>query len=162
MDKVYIVTSGDYSDYHIERVFQSKEKAEAYVKARNNIPKIETYELSDDNIQKLTTTGKFLRGDIAIGRSPGVWLDYHCKHPGQYMTMGECDEYCFVDKVYVSGEYIYHLLMGEFIPKDQWREQETIDRFSKVLTDKMSEVKSMLADGWTINSINELWGNEKL
>ena len=75
MDKVYIVTSGDYSDYHIERVFQSKEKAEAYVRARNNLPGIETFEYSDDCINKLTVTGKFLRGDIAIGRAPGVWLD---------------------------------------------------------------------------------------
>ena len=60
MDKVYIVTSGDYSAYHIERVFQSKEKAEAYVRARNNLPGIETFEYSDDCINKLTVTGKFL------------------------------------------------------------------------------------------------------
>ena len=43
MDKVYIVTSGDYSAYHIERVFQSKEKAEIYAKARNKFSSIETF-----------------------------------------------------------------------------------------------------------------------
>lgn len=29
--KVYIVTSGEYSDYHIDRVFSTKEKAQEYV-----------------------------------------------------------------------------------------------------------------------------------
>ena len=162
MDKVYIVTSGDYSDYHIERVFQSKEKAEAYVRARNKFLTIETFDLSDDYIDTLTVAGKFLRGDISIGRAPGVWLDYDCKNPDEYILMGEHDEYCFVDEELISGVYVCHLVMGKFIPKDQWREQETIDRFSRVLTDKMSEVKSMLADGWTIHTINELWGNEVL
>lgn len=162
MDKVYIVTSGDYSDYHIERVFKSKEKAEAYVRARNKFLAIETFDLSDDCIDTLTVTGKFLRGDIAIGRAPGVWLDYDCKHPDEYVSMGEHDEYCYVGKELISGIYVCHLVMGKFIPKDQWKEQETRDKFAKVLTDKMAEVESMLADGWTINTINELWGNEKL
>ena len=31
MDKVFIVTSGCYSDYQIERVFSTKEKAEEYI-----------------------------------------------------------------------------------------------------------------------------------
>ena len=158
MDKVYIVTSGEYSAYHIERVFQSKEKAEIYAKARNKFASIETFELSDDCIDKLTVTGKFLRGDIAIGRAPGVWLDYDCKHPDQYISMGEQDEYCLVGEECVSGVYVCRLAMGKFIPKDQWKEQETIDKFKKVLTDKMAEVKSMLADGLTIDTINQVWG----
>ena len=162
MDKVYIVTSGDYSAYHIERVFQSKEKAEIYAKARNKFSSIETFELSDDCIDKLTVTGKFLRGDIAIGKAPEVWLDYDCRYPDEYISMGEHDEYCFVGEELISGVYVCHLVMGKFIPKDQWREQETIDRFSKVLTDKMAEVKSMLADGLTIDTINQVWGKEVL
>ena len=76
--------------------------------------------------------------------------------------MGEHDEYCFVSEELISGVYVCHLVMGKFIPKDQWREQETIDRFSKVLTDKMAEVKSMLADGLTIDTINQVWGKEVL
>lgn len=34
-DKVYIVTSGDYSDYSITAVFEHKKAAEAYVKVHN-------------------------------------------------------------------------------------------------------------------------------
>lgn len=32
MDKAYVITSGDYSDYRIDGVFSSKEKAEDFIK----------------------------------------------------------------------------------------------------------------------------------
>lgn len=34
--KVYIVTSGEYSDYHIDAVFTDKKKAETYYSAHNS------------------------------------------------------------------------------------------------------------------------------
>lgn len=52
MDKVYIITSGEYSDYHIKRVFLSREKAISYL---NRVEQdsydnynIEEFELDDD------------------------------------------------------------------------------------------------------------------
>lgn len=48
--KVYIVTSGDYSDYHIERVFSTREKAQEYLDHRGNAEraKIEEYNLDEE------------------------------------------------------------------------------------------------------------------
>lgn len=154
MSEIYIVTSGEYSDYHIERVFQSKEKAEKYVQARGNVPEIEIYELSDDKINQIIVPGKFIRG--IIGKLSEVWLDYDCEREDYYITMGECDEYCTVNEVHTSKGIGYQLNMGKFIPQDQWREQESMDKFAKILTDKMAEVKSMLADGMTVDMINEV------
>ena len=34
--KVYVVTAGDYSDYHIEGIFDSREKAEEYINHSSN------------------------------------------------------------------------------------------------------------------------------
>lgn len=34
MEKVFIVTSGEYSDYDIKAVFSTREKAEAYINAK--------------------------------------------------------------------------------------------------------------------------------
>ena len=54
MSKVYIVTSGVYSSYHICRCFLDKEKAETYLKLREDYgdsyeePQIEEYELDDN------------------------------------------------------------------------------------------------------------------
>jgi hypothetical protein len=34
MDKIYAVSSGDYSDYHIEAIFESEELAQKYLKEK--------------------------------------------------------------------------------------------------------------------------------
>ena len=43
--KVYIVTSGEYSDYQIESVFSDKEKAEKYIDTHDSDMEIEEYDL---------------------------------------------------------------------------------------------------------------------
>lgn len=49
MKRVYIVTHGEYSDYHICAVFENKEKANAYQCCHPNTY-IEEWELDDDRI----------------------------------------------------------------------------------------------------------------
>ena len=34
MEKVYVVTDGEYSDFHIEAIFSTREKAEAFLNSR--------------------------------------------------------------------------------------------------------------------------------
>ena len=48
--KVYIITEGCYSDYHIEAVFTDKLKAEEYVKIRSDC-EIEKYDTLDDTYE---------------------------------------------------------------------------------------------------------------
>lgn len=55
MSKIYVVTSGIYSEYHIDSVFLDKHKAEMYC-AENNAQygdecQIEEYESADDEIE---------------------------------------------------------------------------------------------------------------
>lgn len=47
--KVFIVTSGSYSDYHIEAVFSTKEKAEEYINNQcdDDVNDIEEYEMDE-------------------------------------------------------------------------------------------------------------------
>lgn len=47
--KIYIVTDGEYSDYHIEAVFTDKKKAEIYA-SLHNCDWVEEFETHDDNI----------------------------------------------------------------------------------------------------------------
>lgn len=51
--KIYIVTSGEYSDYHIEAVFTTKRKAVEYVEQHGTYYDIEEYEL-DKEVEKET------------------------------------------------------------------------------------------------------------
>ena len=49
-EKVYIVTSGSYSDYSIEKVFKSEEKAKIYSSTISD-SRIEEYVFADDLVQ---------------------------------------------------------------------------------------------------------------
>lgn len=76
--RVYIVTEGAYSDYSIQDVFLSREKAAAYVKAnegRWDDYYIEEYDTSDDKIE---TTQDFLDNvyikiDVVNDFNTGAW-----------------------------------------------------------------------------------------
>jgi hypothetical protein len=48
MDKVYIITYGDYSDYSICAVFSTRDKAEEYIQQHGNTFRIEEYSLDED------------------------------------------------------------------------------------------------------------------
>lgn len=53
--KVYVVTAGEYSDYHIERVFTDKGMALAYIEAqKDNEMCIKTYEANEEKRSNLT------------------------------------------------------------------------------------------------------------
>ena len=47
-DKVYVVTSGSYSDYRIECVFSTREKAEEYLQYHDDEYRIEEYALDEE------------------------------------------------------------------------------------------------------------------
>ena len=51
--KIYIVTSGEYSEYEINAVFSTKEKANAYIQQHGTYYDIEEYEL-DKEVEKKT------------------------------------------------------------------------------------------------------------
>lgn len=52
MEKVYIVTSGEYSDYHIAAVFSTRKKAAEYVDAQGSDYRVEEYPVDDAEVKK--------------------------------------------------------------------------------------------------------------
>lgn len=50
--KIYIVTSGNYSDYHIDAVFSTKNKAESYIQQHGTGYRIEEYDLDEEVVNK--------------------------------------------------------------------------------------------------------------
>lgn len=83
--KVYIVTGGEYSNYHIEAVFLTKKKAELYIPAHEVWDgRIETYETNDDNIH----------GDIlAIKYKYFITFRHSPKKGWEDITLGRGREY---------------------------------------------------------------------
>lgn len=67
MAKVYVVTSGDYSDYSIDRVFSNREAAEkrcATWEYKHDEPRIEEYELEDGSNIEMEHVYKALEFDM--------------------------------------------------------------------------------------------------
>lgn len=61
---VYIVTAGEYSDYHIERVFLDRKKAEQYVALQNR--NSEWYDYDNWNIEEEETFDDNLVGETKV------------------------------------------------------------------------------------------------
>lgn len=79
MAKVYIVSSGSYSDYNIRKIFLSKEKAEAYHKVCDDcdLNDIEVYDTSDDEII------------VPITYCRCEYMVFDCNQYGYYKLQGE-------------------------------------------------------------------------
>ena len=83
--KVYIVTEGEYSDYHIEEVFSTREKAESYIALHNTSSygyyQIEEYEIDNVEIAKnedivQTCTATYVRNYATDSWTCNPLLDY--------------------------------------------------------------------------------------
>lgn len=85
--KVYVVTAGDYSDYHIKGIFDSREKAEEYINhsADSDLNDIEEYNLNEppDKSEKVfMLRSEFDEIDfevIGYGAHPNHYKDLMCR-----------------------------------------------------------------------------------
>lgn len=50
MKKIYIVTSGEFSDYGIHEVFDLKEKAQKYIDSVGDMAKYEIFRIEEFNL----------------------------------------------------------------------------------------------------------------
>lgn len=80
--KVYVVTAGTYSDYHIERVFTDKSMALAYIEAqKDNDMCIETYEANEEKHNSLTGyTVACIDGKFYVHKRTGDFYYYQSRY----------------------------------------------------------------------------------
>ena len=77
MDKVYIVTTGSYSDYHIEAVFSKKELADEYCKRAGSSYDIEEWQLDEPIpdvcfLVEMSKSGEVFSVEKTIDDTPGI------------------------------------------------------------------------------------------
>ena len=102
--KVYILTTGEYSSYRIEKVFTNRKKAEQAVAAYNDTHDydeyvLEEYDSSDDEIESNKTPHKVYGALIYPNR----------KHP----HVNRIPSYTFRDKSWVN-EYSYNIIADTY------------------------------------------------
>lgn len=149
--KVYIVTSGIYSDYTIERVFSNRPAAEEYKKWHNLHNDIEEYEIYNEPFTKEDGEKTMLiRVQGTVYPEAVVNIRYE-SHPHMiyegtirngagimnYKKDGVFDVYCY-----------------RCIPADRWDEEKYKDRLTKVLYDYAAIAKLMFAEGANLDMVN--------
>ena len=141
---VYIVTSGEYSDYSIDAVFQDKNKAEAYCKCHPNA-EIEEWEFFDDNIYTPYNVVHIYM-DIS-GNAKKICFDF------QTLSKEDADYYMLNQDyatVYNAQHISLHLI--RMLPKNYNRENIK-DRYTKVFYDLIPEIKYLISDIGLSNDI---------
>ncbi len=138
--RVYIVTSGSYSDYHIDRVFLSENKAHEYLKwAMNGHGYVEDFETSDDKFDDE------LKGKIIIYAI--YYFDEGFEYIHDYVDgLDEPD----LNK-FVYDEYFKFISTIKVVPQNYNKEE-----IKEILYDKYAEIKSLVAEGYTEEQINEM------
>ena len=89
MAKIYIVTSGEYSDYGINAVFSTKEKADEYLQQHGTGFSIEIFDIDEDTKKETKIWRVEMRFDNfeVSGCLAGLWGDgwgYHMKDTFEY------------------------------------------------------------------------------
>lgn len=119
--KIYIVTEGEYSDYHICAVFSKREKAEEYVQCHGTSYSIEEYDL-DEEIKREV---KLWRVAVAIDNNEIIET---C--PTEYRVEEMTDTCCI--RVNWNGETIMYFYV----------QSETMDRAIKIASERLAAVKA--------------------
>jgi hypothetical protein len=151
--KVYVITSGEYSDYSIDRVFLDKEKAERYVKLSQgeyDSTRLEEYETDDDKlINKIT----YIRAAYSKGRSYSDHMDVRIIDTNDLDNSEENlnkNNFWFYSWSGGKDLTINRILNGEY------NEELLKSKYTKVCYDLMSKIESLIEiEGWDEKMIQD-------
>lgn len=151
--KVYVVTAGSYSDYHIEKVFTDKLKAEEYRQWLYDANDIEEYETEDDLVVE-----KFYKilvdwtvDDDDVNEKPHVYI-YKCTSEDVYLN---CIGYFDYHKSH-SNYFVISLV--RYIPEQNWNEEFYRNKYTKAIYDLAAIAKHHRAEGASEEDIRKLFG----
>ncbi|MGG0308325.1 hypothetical protein ABEY43_07075 [Priestia megaterium] len=157
--KVFIVTSGSYSDYGIDRVFLDEEKAQRYVDLKNTNNqnyRLEEYDTDDD---KIIDEIPYVRVSYSKGSE---WEEDSLKvEIRKGNTLDDTEKYLNYQNIsiYSSGEKEITI---ERVIKNMDEEEAVINKYTKVAHDLMAEVESLIEiEEWTESMIRN-WFNDNV
>lgn len=143
--KIYVVTSGCYSDYYIDKVFTDKNKAEEFVEWHGwyDDSRIEEYETEDNlvvdkyyriNISARVYPNGILGPDIRVAKERVI---------NKYNYLSVYDGY-------------YKISLHRSIPAENWDEEFYTKKYTKALYDMISIIKYHKENGVSMYDIQKL------
>lgn len=123
-NKVYIVTSGEYSDYHVRAVFSTKKKANEYIQQYGTDCRIEEYDLDEEVVKKTQ-----------------LWRVYFSLKDNSFCEAHSVDyNDCYYNK-YIDTCKVYNsLFCGERIIF--YVDADSMDRAVKIARERFAAVKA--------------------
>jgi len=107
-NKVYVVTAGDYSDYHIEKVFSSRSVANLYSMLDGD-RQVETYEVDSVDVD---VNKPLIKVTYNFGWMNCVWdIEFASKEIKPSIKVGGYPEYAFTFTLNLSNRRIYQAIM---------------------------------------------------
>lgn len=149
--KVYVVTAGEYSDYHIYRVFLDKSKAESYAKLLGG--NVEPYETDDDNYDAILDSETFIECSLIWNMDKEVF-DYRIRANG-YDTSNYGYVY-YKEKSFCYNNSASMVQMCRQMSIVEAESEETRKRYEKILYDIKAEVTYLKAECYSEKDINEI------
>lgn len=143
--KVYIVTSGSYSDYGINKVFLDKVKAKHYIKCHDfwGKPNIEVYDTYDDYID-LTDNG-YIEATICwdINYNDFSYRQAYC-NTEKNETKDGGDKNCWY-KSCITADTIT-LNIERWYKRDNFTEEQAKEKVTKIMQDMIAKLKYAVAE----------------
>jgi len=150
-NKVYIVTSGEYSDYVIERVFLDKQKAEAYVRVCEK-SKLEEYEVAD---QEIFIPINYLLINYTSGYFNMRGYTLHTTN-----TVDDPNIFNWTSFSYYKN--YYEISLKRIIYTKEYDAEKLGEKYLKVCEDLKTQIDALLQlEGWTPKMIEE-WLKTKI
>lgn len=153
--KVYVVTSGSYSDYGIDKVFTDRAKAEEFCEWNTgwigDSSRIEEYETEDDLI-----VDKYYEIKVEY-----TWYDNGGFEPSYRITKyaHENKEYTWYDEGDDRHGHYYKLTLYRCVGAQNWNEEFYVNKFKKAVYDLAAIVKMRKLEGFSKRNIQELFGD---
>lgn len=152
--KVFVVTSGCYSDYTIERLFSNRSAAEEYKKwhdIRNEIEELDVYDepfIKEDGEQAMLirvqgTVYPEAVVNIRVETRHTMIHDYTKTHGAGITRMNYGPDRSFTIYTYRS------------VPISIWDEEKWKAKMTKYLYDLAAMTKSMFAEGASVSMVEE-------
>jgi hypothetical protein len=160
MSKVYLITCGDYEDYHVEKVFLDENKAKNYLEVcdRDDFF-LETFDSSDD---KTCVVSYYIEIEYSseyygnIARQHNEFKLEIIKSNTLDMEGSVPYKGCFYNKYYCC--ITLHIPLSS----NNFNEDKLRTKYENICDDIVSQAKSLEKDkGWNCEQINEWLNNYK-
>lgn len=146
--KIYIVTSGSYSDYQIKRVFTDKAKAEEYSKWCYDSNGVDEWDTDEVFVPYY-----YVRAKCRINDDGSIKTEVDIKETDQD-DMGY--EYTYCDDYHKWWVDCTMLFLARNCYARDCSKESCKERYIKVVLDMAAMVKALLVDGWSHDQINDM------